>query len=1104
MKNNCLRFFLFLYCILLVNIGESHSAKPEMLGPPFKFNGMPNTIVEGTVGCIQFEVEGFMDVIGFQIGFEYDASVLEFESLTSTVLPVGTELIAFATTSSMGLDFITITYTNFVGTATFPDGTILFELCFEAIGDVGDSANISLEDVIANGQPTQLFTTAGTFFVPEVCGTDTEITIIDDIAALDVIPTVTAADCQSSQDGSISLEIDGGVEPYNVFVEDCSTGDVIFGPQDVGSSVAISNTLNPGDYCISISDNSTPSLTTNLMLTIDNNGPSLGVNFDLTEPLCNGQDNGSIEAFAILDAVELPNPNPDFSFLWTMTGGAGVVVGPVLSNIGAGNYEVQITENSSGCSITQSVFLTEPVAFEVDILATNETCNGLGMDGTTAAVTMGGLGPFSFQWDDPSNSTDSLLTGLSAASYTVIVEDVNGCLATDTETIVAPDPPMIIGFDSIRISCPGRMDGELTVLFADGSAMVDNITWTLPDGSTQSGATINNLGPGEYLVTLTAIDNCSSSMVVNLGPAEGLEIDLVNSVVTNPECPGFNDGSIIVLVTGGVAPFTYTFEGTETVGNNGLVFPQLVAGEYIVSVTDANGCDPVSAVFVVEDPDPITVDFVDIVGVSCFGQPPANGSATAIPAGGSGSFIFTWESGEMDFLTSQSTANFLMGDTQTLQVISGNCAIDTFVIIDQPDEIVVMVDDDMFSNVSCFGGDDGLIGLNVSGGTGDFTFDWGVNGTTNPLTNLVADVYTVIVRDENNCAETVSIEIAEPDSLSAFINNADNVSCNGAADGLLSAAFDGGTGNVSYEWSTSNLDTFSTLTALEAGDYIVTVTDSNGCIDTAMATVVEPPPIIAAVLDPPPALCNGDQTEVTVANVTGGNGGPYTFTVNAGPSVPVNNSVPVFAGDFTVSIFDSRGCRVAVPVTAEEPPPVTVSVSAEPVINLGGSTFVFAFAESVNGIDSISWTEFPGDSTLTCYDCLDPIASPLEDTEYTLTAFDGNGCMNSATLFVDVDSDRNVFIPNIFTPNIDGINDLFSPFTGVGVLEVESFDIYDRWGEIVFSLENFLPGSTEAFGWDGTFRGEDANPGVYYYLIRVQFIDGVSLLYRGDVTLVRE
>ena len=1108
MKNNCLRFTLFLCCILLVNLGESYAANPEIDGPPFKFNGVDTEIEQGTVGCIPFEVEGFEEVASFQLGFQYDDSILDFDVVISDILPVGTDLIANDVPNAAGEAIITVIYTNFLSTTTVPDGTVLFELCFTGIGNVGDIVNMTLEDRIANNEPTTVFTPMGPFIVPEVCGTDTEIEIVDIIPNINVVPTVTAADCQNSEDGSISLDLDGGVEPYNVVVEDCVTGDIIFGPQDVGMSVAISNTLNPGDYCVTISDNSMPSLTSTLSLTVDNNGPSLGANFDLMEPMCNGQTNGSIEAFVIVDAIQQPNPNNNFSFLWTNTGGAGTVVGPILPNVGAGNYEVQITENSSGCSITQSVFLTEPAALSIDILSTNETCDGQGSDGTATAVVTGGVGPYQFLWDDDSSTTDSIVMNLAARDYTVQVIDQNGCPGTETVTITAPDLPEILGFDSLSISCPGRMDGVLEVLFVDGSAPVDQISWTLPDNTMMNGARIQNLGPGEYTVTLTASDNCMTSMMVNLAPAPPFEIDLVNSQVVFPSCATSQladgllpDGEIGVGVIGGVPPYTYFLDGVSQGANTR--FTDLAPGVYEVQVTDSQGCDPAIAFFTIESTPPILLDFTDLEPVLCFEQAPFSGSATAIPTGGSGIYNFTWESMEVETGVAQSTANLLMGDTQSLFIASfpEGCQIDTFVIIPQPDEIMI---DQVLTNVTCFGEATGSIELTASGGTGGLTFDWGPNGTSNPLTNLIADTYTVTVRDENNCSESRSIVVGQPDSLEAFIVDIDDVGCNGDADGLLAAAFQGGTGSVSYDWSTINLDTFSTVTALPPGDYIVTVTDSNGCIDTAMATVIEPPAIVASIFDPPPAICNGQQTEITVANVTGGNGGPYSFTVNAGPSVPVNNAVPVFAGEYTVSIFDIRGCRTALPVVATEPPPVAVTASAEPVVNLGASTFVFGFAESAVGIDSIFWLESPGDSTLSCYDCLDPIASPLEDSVYELFAVDANGCMNSATLVIDVDSDRNVFIPNVFTPNIDGINDLFSPFTGVGVSQVQSMNIYDRWGEIVFNRENFLPGSTEAFGWDGTFKGKNASPGVYYYLIRVDFIDGVSLLYRGDVTLVRQ
>ena len=182
-----------------------------------------------------------------------------------------------------------------------------------------------------------------------------------------------------------------------------------------------------------------------------------------------------------------------------------------------------------------------------------------------------------------------------------------------------------------------------------------------------------------------------------------------------------------------------------------------------------------------------------------------------------------------------------------------------------------------------------------------------------------------------------------------------------------------------------------------------------------------------------------------------------------------------------------------------------MNVGADQEVNLGGSALIFGTASSSVGIDSIFWIESTGANTLSCTDCFNPVASPLEDTFYELFVVDNNGCTASAELFVNVDSDRNVFIPNIFTPNGDGINDFFSPFTGIGVDTVMNFQIFDRWGEEVFAIQDFLPGDSEAaFGWNGTFRNEPASQGVYYYLIQVRFIDGVVLLFRGDVTLARQ
>jgi len=1107
MKNSCIRFAVILCSLLLLNMGIL-TANESAVGPPFKFTFVETFIPEGEIGCVDVIVEGFEDVFALQFGMTFDTAFFEFVNIQSDNIAAGE---AIASQAPNGEPAITVGIAG-LSPYTLPDGAVVFSLCFESIGMEGDFMNLVITPDLPNGNASQLNTFTDTYFLPDdLCIVGTQVTIMDPPPSLDAIGTATNASCQSSEDGTISIEIGGGAAPYSIFVADCDSGDVVFGPQNTGSSIAVSSSLNPGVYCVEITDSSTPSLDTMFMLTVGNDGPSIGARFDLEEPLCNGQNNGEIEVFAILDAIEQPNPNNEFNFVWTSTGGQGSVVGPVLSNVGAGTYEVEITDVNSGCSISQTIFLTEPAALLVDIAATNETCDNAGMDGTAAAVTTGGVGPFTFMWDDMNSSTDSLIMNLGQGTYTVVVRDANNCPATDTEMITAPMPPQIIGFDSMQISCAGQMDGELEVLFTEGSAAVGNVQWTIPGGGVLIGNRITNIGPGEYTVVVTASDNCSSTMTVTLSAAEPFEIDFVNTMIFSPECNQANSnnpsfGEVTIFVNGGAGPYDYDLNGVVFENeNNGYNIPQLVAGVYNLTVSDASGCEPAVGQIVIPSPPEITVDFSNEQATSCFGGPPSDGEVTTTVLNGSGPYFYIWSDIGVDTVEfsgdSPNTYTNLAADTQFLQVVSGNCNVDTFLVVEQPAEIQVM---ETLNSISCFGGNDGSIAVSANGGTGILTFDWGANGNSAMITDLTADQYTLVVTDENNCMVAKSYDIFEPDSLDAFISNVQNISCNGDADGLLASAFTGGTGSVSYVWSSSSVDTFSTNTSLLAGDYIVTVEDSNGCIDTAMATIVEPIAINAVADVPALAPCFGEQTEISISQVSGGNGGPYTYTVNAGPSVPINNAIPVFAGEYTITVFDGQGCRETLFITANEPPELIVNVGADQEINLGGSTFIFSSIQSSINIDSIFWTESPGDSTLSCYDCTNPTANPLDDSFYTLTAIDENGCTNSDELFINVDSDRNVYIPNVFSPNGDGINDFFSPFTGIGVMEVTSLSIFDRWGELVFLREGFLPGSTEALGWDGNFRGKRANQGVYFYLAEVEFIDGVKLVYRGDVTLIHD
>ena len=150
-------------------------------------------------------------------------------------------------------------------------------------------------------------------------------------------------------------------------------------------------------------------------------------------------------------------------------------------------------------------------------------------------------------------------------------------------------------------------------------------------------------------------------------------------------------------------------------------------------------------------------------------------------------------------------------------------------------------------------------------------------------------------------------------------------------------------------------------------------------------------------------------------------------------------------------------------------------------------------------VSLINWSPPDG---LSCTDCPNPIASPTETITYLLTVVDKNGCDISDRITIEVDTDVNIYIPNVFTPDGDNVNDYFYVHTDEGVREVEELLIFDRWGELVFEARHFPP-NVPGYGWDGTFRGQDMNPAVFVYVATVQLENGRTVVLKGDITLVR-
>jgi len=309
---------------------------------------------------------------------------------------------------------------------------------------------------------------------------------------------------------------------------------------------------------------------------------------------------------------------------------------------------------------------------------------------------------------------------------------------------------------------------------------------------------------------------------------------------------------------------------------------------------------------------------------------------------------------------------------------------------------------------------------------------------------------------------------------------------------------------ISYQWTTISGGVISNPNSLNPtinlpGVYQLAVTDSgNGCTAIDEITILENDNLPAElVYDLTPISCEGENDgSLTITSVLGGTP-PYTYSFNGQPSSNINTYPFLEAGDYSVVVEDAEGCELTTEVSLIDPTPFIIDLGPDIVIELGDETQLDVQSSMI--YDSLSWRF---EETLPCDNCPNPIVAPFQTTTYQATAINFNGCEDTDDITIFVEKPRNVFIPNVFTPNDDGINDIFLIHGGSDVQKIHVFKIFTRWGEEVYEQKDFLP-NDNAFGWDGFFRGKKMNPAVFVYFAEIEFIDGVKIIYKGDVALRR-
>ncbi len=338
----------------------------------------------------------------------------------------------------------------------------------------------------------------------------------------------------------------------------------------------------------------------------------------------------------------------------------------------------------------------------------------------------------------------------------------------------------------------------------------------------------------------------------------------------------------------------------------------------------------------------------------------------------------------------------------------------------------------------------------------------------------------------NGCDSTVVTSISVLNAETFSINGPLGI-CDGSSAVLDAGSFE------QFLWSTG--ETTATITIDSPGTYAVSVTNQAGC-SASNAIEISGNGISVEVEIISPNCDVGSTGSIEVVEVMGG-AGNYLFGIDGQPLQEVAIFEGLFEGSYTLFVEDDTGCSYEGNVSVIIPEQLTVSLGQNFHITIGESAQLNATTNKP--LSKIQWIT---GGEISCTDCSDPIATPDITTTYSVEVSDLDGCLASDSIIIFVDKLRKVYIPNVFSPNGDGINDLFYISTGEEVLQIKALRIFDRWGGLVYENENFSPNDPN-FGWDGKYNKKPNFSGVYVYYALIAFQDEKELIYEGDITLVR-
>lgn len=669
----------------------------------------------------------------------------------------------------------------------------------------------------------------------------------------------TPTECGAST-GTITLNITNGINPTFNWI----------GPNGFTATTDNLTELATGLYIVTVTSANCVSTDS---VQVTTNQPLIAIT---SSPTNCGVSNGTID-------LSLTNANsPTFS--WTGPNGFASTLEDLVG-LAEGSYAVTVTDGL--CTVSDSVL----VGVDIPVLVLFSTpANCLTLNGEIALTVTNSTNP-TFSWTGPDGFTSSAedLTNLATGYYFVTVTD-GACVVEDSINVIINQP--IIAITSSPASC-GNSNGSIDLTVTN--AINPTYSWVGPDGFIASSDSIVNLSPGTYSLTITD-GACIVVDSVIITPVGGQIAAVVST--TGTSC-GLCNGTAVVTVNSGTAPYTYLWSNGSTVPNQ----INLCAGQVILSVSDSAGC---SSVFTstIDESTPLTIS--SVVVPSLCGNPVGGVDLTV--SGASESFGFVW-SGPNSFTSNSEDIALLTEGAYSVTITDSIAGCDTtlnFTIINSASFTIETLVTDASCNLN-----NGSVVLTISPeAVQPVTFLWCDGQTTQNATGLASGSCSVTVTDGSGCVITQSVTIGNLPGL-AISSNATNASC-GLCNGSIQLQLTGATNPVSYVWS--NGSTTSTITNLCAGDYSVTVTDANGCSDSYATSISgATSPNVTSIQTNSECGSSIGAIDITVVDGTL----PYSFSWT-GPlafTASTEDVTGIAAGAYSVVVTDALGCTANLSTT---------------------------------------------------------------------------------------------------------------------------------------------------------------------------------------------